>query len=181
MVSSLTQAIDQNQPRRSNRTLSESRAAADCIARLSGPTASLSMSCACPAAVRTSSSAHDGDSTGTDTCVMPCNIVPQSTAKPDCLASLTRARKSPKDGLRYQATRENSAASSASLPLPKAAMITPEAPAGPGYCRPTVTERSVRNAAPTQSSSSSDDGPSTLDRYTDTPCVSDTASISGRA
>ena len=38
-----------------------------------------------------------------------------------------------------EATRENSASSSASVPLPKAAMITPEAPAGPGYCRPTVT------------------------------------------
>jgi len=60
-------------------------------------------------------------------------------------------------------------------------MITPEAPAGPGYGRPTVTERSVRNAAPTQSSSSRDEGPSTFDRYTDTPCASDTACISGHA
>ena len=58
-------------PRRSNRRLSESRAAADCIARLSGPTVSLSMSCECAAAVITSSSSHDGDRTGTDTWIMP--------------------------------------------------------------------------------------------------------------
>ena len=57
--------------RRFDRTLSESRAAADCMARLSGPTASPSKSCACPAAVRTRSSSHAGDRTGTDTCVMP--------------------------------------------------------------------------------------------------------------
>src|SRR6516162_6200233 len=58
-------------PRCSSRRLSESRAAADCMARLSGPTASLSMSCECAAAVITSSSSHDGDRTGTDTWVMP--------------------------------------------------------------------------------------------------------------
>src|SRR6266446_6025214 len=41
-----------NHPRRSNRALSDSRAAADCIARLSAPSASASRSCECPAAVR---------------------------------------------------------------------------------------------------------------------------------
>ena len=60
-----------NHPRRSSRRLSESRAAADCMARLSGPTASLSMSCECAAAVKTSSRSHDGDRIGTDTWVMP--------------------------------------------------------------------------------------------------------------
>jgi hypothetical protein len=69
-----------------------------------------------------------------------------------------------KDGFWYHATFENSASSSDSLLLPKAAMMTPDAPAGTGEGRPTVTYRSVRNATPTQSNSSGDEGPSTLDR-----------------
>ena len=43
-----------------------------------------------------------------------------------------------KGQLRYQVTREECASSASVLP-PKAAMITPDAPTGPGYCRPTVT------------------------------------------
>ena len=112
----------------------------------------------------TSSSSHDADRTGTDTSVMPWNMLPRSTAKPDCRASSTRVKNTAKDGFWYQETCENSASSSASLLLPNAAMTTPDAPAGPGYWRPTVTYRSVRSSAPTQSSSSSDDGPSTLER-----------------
>src|SRR4029077_19909130 len=60
-----------SQLRRSNRALSESRAAADSIARLSASRASASKSCECPAVVRISSSSHDGDRTGTDTSVIP--------------------------------------------------------------------------------------------------------------
>src|SRR6266404_1125343 len=48
-------------------------------------------------------------------------------------------------------------------------MMMPDAPAGTGEGRPTVTYRSVRNATPTQSNSSKDEGPNTFDRYTDTP------------
>src|SRR5580700_8229368 len=54
-------------PSRSNGKLSESRPAADCIARLSAPTAASSRSCECPAAVRISDSSHEGDKIGTDT------------------------------------------------------------------------------------------------------------------
>ena len=60
-----------NHPRRSNRVLSESRAAADCIARLSAPSVAASRSCECPAAVKISRSSHDGDRTGTETSVIP--------------------------------------------------------------------------------------------------------------
>src|SRR6516225_8181354 len=56
---------------RSNRALSESRVAADCIARLSMSSALASRSCECPAAVRISCSSHDGDRTGTETSVIP--------------------------------------------------------------------------------------------------------------
>src|SRR5258708_29126980 len=101
--------------------------------------------------------------------------MPRSTANPAFLASLTRTRKSAKDGFWYHATFENSASSSGSLLLPKAAMMTPDAPAGTGDGRPTVTYRAVRNAGPTQANSSSDAAPSTFDRYTHTPRAAEIA------
>ena len=58
--------------------------------------------------------------------------MPRSIAKPASFACFAAARKSAKDGFRYQATCANRAPSTASLQFPNAAMITPEAPAGTG-------------------------------------------------